>query len=313
MKKSKFLTVLCLSMTLLFGQSVMASNDKAPEKEKFDIVAAKHQLAEKHIQKLDKNLGTKEKEKRIGTIQEKLNSLAAGETTKDKAKSELEKLGVYMLDVPEEEPSTSYSTLSQGSDITMNNVWITYDSSTGNWQVTGGGYWNNKQWFGDLGFTWWAGYTGETKNMPGYDSVGIAYFNTSGTYNATVLSSQGYWTDHNGWSGSSTSPSHGDGKMGVAFDWQDKVKLTYWPIGVIGVVTSSDCSYLGNGFSTTITYSSNFADFNGFARTFYVHTWNSTNISKMNFGISGKTFGVDIEYSSSSNRFMIFNNSDTAF
>ncbi|WP_042200864.1 hypothetical protein [Paenibacillus camerounensis] len=103
----------------------------------------------------------------------------------------------------------------------MNNAWVTFDSHTNRWNVTGGGYWNDTAWFNDNPGSWW-GTKGETKNVGGLDSVGITYYNTNGGYGSTsVISSLGYVTDHDGWTQDLINPSHGDGKLGVAFDFQD--------------------------------------------------------------------------------------------
>ena len=190
----------------------------------------------------------------------------------------------------------------------MNSVWITYDATTSRWNVTGGGYWKNTNWWGDRPGGWW-GYSGETKNVGGVDSVGITYYNTSGTYNTAVISSMGYATDQNGWSEYMYNPSHGNGRYGVAFDFQDKIKLK----NVCGVCYASDSTYFGSGFSASVTYDSNFSNYNGYARTMYAHTWSDTTINSIGFSGGGSNFGVTVSWSSSSNRFAIFNGSDTTF
>lgn len=105
-----------------------------------------------------------------------------------------------MLDVPKKKKKDNVTVLSSGTDITLNSVWITYDSTTFRWNVTGGGYWANTNWYADGWTGLWTGYSGETKNQGGVDSVGITYYRM---YN----------------------PSHGDGRYGVAFDYQDKLKM----------------------------------------------------------------------------------------
>lgn len=154
---------------------------------------------------------------------------------------------------------------------------------------------------------------GDSKNVGGYDSVGITYYNTSGTCNATVKKSLGYWHDGGDSSMQSSSPSHGGGRLGVAFDYQDKVTVT----SVNFLTGAYSYKYLGAGFAATITYDSKFVNWNGKARTFNAHTWNTTDISSIGFngggGTGGATFGVDIAFSSTSNSFKAFNSADTSF
>lgn len=197
--------------------------------------------------------------------------------------------------------------MSQPSDVTLNQPIISYDSQTNHWIVTGGGYWRNTSWFNDVNNIWW-GYIGETKNVGNYDSVGITYYNTSGTHNCTVLSSYGYWTDHNGWTEESHNPSYGDG-LGVAFDYQDIIRRKKWG----GWVDPADTTYLGDGFAASITYDYNFVNYNEYARTFYVHTWETAQINSITFGGHGTTFGVNISITNSRYSFKAFNDSDAHF
>ncbi|WP_199624635.1 hypothetical protein [Paenibacillus alkalitolerans] len=301
--------LLCVALLLLLSQSVFAQQESQPE---FDSVKAKKELAEKYADKMKKDLSAEELENRTRDVQRILNELAAdvaaGKTTEKEAKIKLEKMDVYMLDVPKKKENEEVSILSSGTDITMNSVWITYDSATARWTVTGGGYWKNTNWWNDRPGGWW-GYAGETKNMGGVDSVGITYYNTGGTYNTSVVSSLGYVTDHNGWSDYMENPSHGDGRYGVAFDFQDKMRLK----NACGVCVVGDYTYYGSGFSASVTYNSNFVNYNGYARSMYAHTWNTTTINSIGFNGSGTGFGVTFGWSSESNKFPIFNGSDTTF
>ncbi|SFD59624.1 hypothetical protein [Bacillus sp. UNCCL81] len=291
----------------LFSNSAFAA-EKSPEPKKFDIVKAKHDLANKYANHFKVNLSKDELDTRTKMVQYKLSKLASSEITQEELKAELRKDEIYLLEVPDSTPKTITILSSQGSDITMNAPWITYDSVTKRWDVTGGGYWKNTHWFNDITNAW-VGYVGETKNVGGYDSVGVTYYNTSGTYNTSVLSSYGTWNDGNGWSSSTSNPSHGNGKYGVAFDYQDKIKL----VDILGLIGPEDATYLGHGFSAGVQYDSNFANYNGKARTFYVHTWSNASISSITLGVSGKTFGADIQITNSANSFTIYNGSDASF
>ncbi|GAB2695351.1 coiled-coil domain-containing protein [Paenibacillus thermoaerophilus] len=306
----KKVLLLCAAVFLLLGQTVFAQQEN--QKAEFDSIKAKKELVAKHADK-KKNLSEEEMNQRTREVERKLNELAAGVAAgklgEEEAKVQLEAMDVYMLEVPNQKKESGVTILSSGSDIYLNSVWITYDSITSRWTVTGGGYWNNTNWFNDGPSFWW-GYVGETKNVGGVDAVGITYYNTSGTYNTAVISSLGYVTDHNGWSDYLYNPSHGNGRYGVAFDFQDKMRVQ--KVGGLGP-SPDDFTYYGSGFSATITYDSNFTNYNGYARTMYAHTWDTTTINSIGFSGGGGQYGVDISWSSSSNRFVVFNGSDTVF
>ncbi|MEA3572469.1 hypothetical protein U9M73_21305 [Paenibacillus phoenicis] len=197
---------------------------------------------------------------------------------------------------------------SQGSDVTLNKVLITYDAQTGYWFVAGGGSWKNNNWSADVP-TFLIPSVGDSKNVGGMDAIGVTYYNTSGDYNASVISSLGYWHDGEGNSVESNSPSEGNGKYGVAFEFQDKAIVT----SVNYVTGYYTYKYLGQGFSAVVTYNSNFTNWNGKARTFYAHTWSSTNISSISLNGSNSGFGASVTFSSSSNNFKIYNDADTSF
>ncbi|AEE97785.1 hypothetical protein [Mahella australiensis] len=200
--------------------------------------------------------------------------------------------------------------LSEPADAIHNAVSIYYDSGASQWVVSGGGWWTDDNWYYDKNWAW-IPYYGKTHNVGGLDSVGIAYNNTYGTYNANVVSSMGYMTDQNGWSTTSYSPSHGNGSYGVAFNIQDVQKYKRNP--PIPYVYSTDIAYKGKGYSALIRYNSNFSNYHGNARVFYAHTWNTCNINSLTFGYgSGFEFGVNISFSNS-NGWRIFTNSDTRF
>jgi len=78
-------------------------------------------------------------------------------------------------------------------------------------------------------------------------------------------------------------------------------------------VDPADTTYLGDGFAASITYDYNFVNYNGYARTFYVHTWQTAQISSITFGGSGTTFGVNISITNSQYSFKAFNGSDATF
>lgn len=304
MFKKTFLFLFSLLLTLNVGSLASANEDLMETTH----VEAKQELADKYIH-LRKNLSEKELEQRTLDVQRELNviasDMAAGKKTEKEAKLELEKMDVYILETPE---YTDITPFSSGSDITMNAVMITYDANTSRWTVTGGGFWKNKNWYNDRPGGVWVG--GQTKNVGGLDSVGVTLYNTSGSYSGvSVVSSLGYVTDHNGWNDWLYNPSHGDGRNGIAFDFQDKMRLS----SSCTSCSKEDFTYFGTGFSASVTYNSKFSNYHGNARTFYAHTWNTTTINGIGFSGGSGSYGVTINWSSTSNKFSIFNGSDKSF
>ncbi|MGQ8873498.1 hypothetical protein [Paenibacillus sp. TSA_86.1] len=309
----KLASLLIVSLLLLCGQAAYAQNEVSEAA--FDSVAKKKALALEHADKWV-NLSEAEVTKRTLEVEQILNELAAdvayGKITEEEAKHNLEKNNIYMLDVPNlEKENENIGLLSVGStDITMNKVWITQDAVTRNWNLTGGGYWKNTAWFDDMGWQVWS--NNQIRNLGGVDSVGITLYNTSGSYTGVqVVSSSGYVTDHNGWTETLNNPSHGNGKYGVAFDFQDKVKYTG---GCANFNCSSDYfTYLGKGFAASITYNSTFVNYNGSARSMYAHTWDNTTINSIGLTGGAGNWGINMSWSHSANRWMIVNDSDTSF
>ncbi|WP_138917773.1 hypothetical protein [Paenibacillus vortex] len=242
-----------------------------------------------------------EKDERSKEVERKMNQMAASDVPLSVMKATLEQDDIYVLDTPVIE--SEVSPFSQAADISMSNVTISYDAQTQRWTVTGGGSWNNNNWVNDLP-SFFGEWVGTVKNVGSYDTVGFTFYNTSGTA-PVMLRSSAYITDHSGRTLESTSPSHGDGKKGVAFDYQDNAKLI--------AVNPSTFTYLGRGFAASATYSSTFTNYHGYARSFYGHTWNTTGISSVSFGGTGSTYGVTINFSSTSNRFPAYSNADKTF
>ncbi|CAM3126807.1 hypothetical protein PASE110613_17660 [Paenibacillus sediminis] len=301
-----------ITSSLLLCLSVSATAFATPKNVGFDDVTAKKELAAKYANKF-RPLSRSELDKRTDNVQHLLNELAVdvatGDKTIDEANHTLEAVDVYALKVPSDDGGL-LSPFSVGStDVTMNSVWITYDAQTRRWNASGGGYWNGTAWFTDNPGGWW-GTKGETKNVGGLDSVGITYYNSSGYGTTSVVSSLGYVTDHNGWSVDLNNPSHGDGKNGVAFDFQDQMKLK----SISGITPkASDFTYLGEGFAATITYDSGFSNYHGKARSMYAHTWSNTSINSIGFSGGAGNFGVTVSWANEGHSWLVFNNSDTSF
>lgn len=304
MKSFKLIVTLLsiLMMLSTFAVNSMAAVDSTPNAKKFNVVATKKALVAQYKGNAVA-MSEEEKKARTHLVEEKLANLKISGASDEKIETEMNALKVYKLNTPED---TIFTPLSQGSDVTMDKPEIYYDSLARQWIVSGGGHWNNKNWFYDFLNIW----PSNTKNVGNFDSFGITYYNTSGSYNTAVKSSYGYWTDGNGWYVSTYNPSHGDGKYGVAFDFQDVAKIIN-PNELY--IDPEDVTYLGSEFFAIITYDSNFTNYNGYARTFYVHTWDNAIINSITFGVSGKQFGIDISISNVEHSFKIFNGSDSVF
>lgn len=300
-KKIMCVICLCTLVISLIGNSSFA-------KPNFDIVKAKTDLVNRYKSNYTP-MSPEETKNRAEKIDRQLCKLIAEGKSQIEIDKAMEINKIYKLEVPADF-SSGITPMSEPNDAICNPVSIYYDSAASQWVVSGGGSWTSDQWFNDRNWIW-VPYTGETHNVGGYDSVGIAYNNTSGIYNSSVVSSMGYITDQNGWGEFSSSPSHGDGSLGVAFDFQDKQKYIRSPISL--QIYSYDVAYQGKGYSALIRYNSNFANYNGNARVFYAHTWKTCNITNLSFGSgSGFTFGVDVDFSTS-NGWKIFSGSDTPF
>lgn len=292
---SALIAVLLFGCVSFMGKSVSNASS-------FDIVEAKQNLAAKYKDE-KKNLSEDQISKRSKEMEDLLNHLYTSDTSKDEINKQLEEQGLVELEQP-----PVIQPFSAGNDVSLNAPVIYFDKYTNNWYVTANGSWKNTNWFGDITNVW-AGYVGETKNVGPTDAIGVTFFNTSGSYTTKVTSSSALITDGGSWTASYTNPKWGTGVNGTAFEIQDKIKLNRVPL----LISASDCSFLGKNFSVTITYDSKFSNYHGYARTLYTHTWSSTYIDSIKFGVSGKTFGADVVIKNGTNSFTIFNGADTVF
>jgi len=305
--KIKFL-VLSLAICLLSGANVSASSENATlstnnqaisaKTQNYDIVKAKKDLAEKHKDKY-RQLSDKELQARRKYVQELQKDLNDKKLPQAEIDSKLVDLGVYRLEVPETD-DTAYAQ-STSTDVSLATPRIYFDSMTQEWEVSTSGYWKNTNWQEGL---WFFGFEGETCKVGNTDGIGITYYNTSGTYNASVTSSWAYIQTAGGSQYVQTfNPSNGDGKLGVEFELQDYA-INH---------TSSANEYCGQEFGCYIWYSSGWSTFNGYARTLYAHTYKSCTIQGVSFGVSGKQFGCDIQLSSTTEGFKCYNTADARF
>lgn len=229
-------------------------------------------------------------------------ALSQSSTERTQLENQLNAAGVYIYSDGSE---YQVSPLSVANDVILNAVICSYNDNTGDWSLVGGGYWPTiSPVIEDYGGI--TGFLGDTYDVGGVDAVGITITNTSGTVPALKASS-GMIHDGLGNSITLNNPSTGNTSAGIAFEYQDY--LTVIEVGLI----NNTLSYMGYGFSAVMRFDSSFMNWNGSARTFYAHTWNSTTISEIQLGVSSETLGVDITWSVNSNKFLAYNSSDTVF
>lgn len=257
---------ICLSAAMI----VSSSNAAKVQKTEYDIVRAKEALVRTYGDQYRKGYEkTIEGKIRNDQVEELICKMQANVIEESYACSELEKLGVYKLDYPEEE-ITPYAT--EPSNVDLNTPSIAYDSYDNSWIVCGGGWWpNDSDWQKDI--PWLS--VGTEANIGGYDGIGVKLYNTSGTYDTYVMESRLYYTDGEGNEYYGKNPSLFDGRAGTYFEYQDKV--------VANTNNQAGVSYVGKHFAVMIKYDSKFSKFNGYARTQYTHTWSSANISDVQF------------------------------
>lgn len=210
-----------------------------------------------------------------------------------------------MLDVP-------YAKLnSDSTDVTLNSVNISYDYYTGSWYVTGYGYWKSDDYCSDAdgsgncdsifspagNYGLWNS-VGETDNIGGRDSVGIALQDTSTVPTGlSLLSGYGKFYNYDESSqiekinyNRDVNPS----SRGAVYTFQDYLQITQASY-FYGALTSIDETYLAKRFCTSLRYNSRFSSYDGNAVLIYAHSWDETSINSI--GLGKDSFSVSWETS----------------
>lgn len=215
-----------------------------------------------------------------------LQAANATDSEKVAINEELANFGIYEFEGQVINPGIGIE--SAVSDVTVSTPSIYYEAVVHTWTVTCGGYWDNDNWtYDQLVYA----------NVGGPDGFGVGYTSVSGTYNTYLMSA--YAEIDNGESGSdfenvtTTNRSDGNGSLGFGFRLQD-----YKTPNSLGVAT-----YVGKYWSGYCTYSQNFANYSGVATGYYAHTWSSTVINSVTFGVTNKEAGVQISFSSAQHSF----------
>lgn len=214
-------------------------------------------------------------------------TFAKNNEDKEIFKQKLSEYGVYLY--PAEEIAQNRS---GSGDVTLTAPHIFYQAWENSWTVTCGGNWNTLNWGDNI----------LPGNIGGLDAFGVGYTNSTLPYKSYVMHSTAYLSDgidsnHNV---STTNRSDGDGSKGFGFRLQD---YTY------GILIHT---YVGLTWYGACTYDNYFSSYNGVATAYYVHTYDTANISSVTFGAQGKTAGVNIEITSKENSFIAYSN-DTRF
>lgn len=198
--------------------------------------------------------------------------------------------------------------LSEPADVSLGNVMCYYNSNNGEWTLNGSGHWLDVMTIDreDMGLS--AMISGVPYNIGGTDAVGIVLYDVSGV-TPRLKESYAIVNDGSGNSKTISNPSGYDTKQGVGFEYQDQVTATWDSNGNIETY-----KYMGKTFCSVMRFDSDFANWDGNARVFYSHTWKSTSISSISFSMnSNQQFGLNITWTSTSNKFLCYSNSDTRF
>ena len=196
---------------------------------------------------------------------------------------------------------------SEPNDITISGAMVLCDENTGNWSISAGGTWRDKNLSAisdEAGF--WLHAIGSTKNIGGYDAVGLVIYNTSGR-TPSLVRSYAQINDGAGHSVRLTNPSTYNSGRGIAFQYQDYITVTETSM------TGYKFNYYGYGYVAVMTFDNSFLDWNGTARGYYAHTWSNTTIDSIGFNLSTTYYGLNISWSENKNHFLAFSNMDTKF
>lgn len=186
--------------------------------------------------------------------------------------------------------------LSESKDVDLTAPIIAYDSLNKTWSVACGGAWNNDEYLSERSFS---------GDVGGPDAFGVGYTGTQG-YNSSVVRVSG--SLRNGEDGGdyksevTYNRSDGDGSKGFGFRMQDYI----YSLGSI------DYAYMGKEWYALCVYDSNFMNFSGVATGYYIHTYDSCEISSVTFGLNGNIAGISIGVTDEAHHFKAFS-SDTRF
>lgn len=203
----------------------------------------------------------------------------------------LNNLDVYFCNTDDNSAKLSSS---QG-DVELNTPTITYHAYTNrtDYAFYGSGKWKNHNYDVE-GFSWWYPSVGDKINIGGDDALGISFYQPKGD----ASRAQATW----GWSGFtngdikdySNTLSTAEDQYGGVYRLQDYIKIT----DVTNYVVYVDVKYKYNAFNlSTYLMFKGLENYDGFAKTFYSHTWDNTQITSI--GLGADSVSVDFNTTSS--------------
>jgi hypothetical protein len=283
MKKqlSIILTLVLILHLCILNVSAAEIETTVPNNSNSLYLSAKDKSDFKKIKDKDFNKNLKEGKIKKADIKriEELMLTAVSDMYADKAAiyAELETYGSYVMN-PSNDEITAFT---YNGDVTVSTPTVYYNSYNNTWTVTCGGFWKNNNWMNDRVVN---GYMG------GQDGFGVGYTSITGTYQSSVVSASAYLNDGIvNESAPTSNRSDGDGSQGFGFRIQD---YTY--------ASGSSTYYVGKNFGGLCNYDSWFSSFGAVATGYYSHNYNGVSISSVNFGVSGKTGGVNVLFTNSS-------------
>ncbi len=177
------------------------------------------------------------------------------------------------------------NTRSQAGDVVLTNAMIVYTEILDMWSITCNGEWKNLSAISDeIPFILFP-TVGKKKTIGGHDVIAMEFIDTSGIApNMTdsfirVSPSIGDHTDV------IRGPYDYDSTGGVVYTFEDYIEIT--SVNLSGY----RWLYYGAFFSIEVRFDSSFENFHGKARGAYGHTWSTSQLTSINFGINGITLG----------------------
>ena len=216
---------------------------------------------------------------------EKANDILLSDKLSSEQKRDyLSQLGIFEINP---DKIVEYAASSSG-DVTLDKPSISYDSTTKQYILTATGKWK-KHSYEVPTWTWWYPSVGSTKDIGGTEAIGISLTNTSGSTSGLAINSgYGYFYNGNAVKKSTTLATEND-NYGGGYKVQDFIKFTK----VDNYVLWCNTTYQYNAYNMTcvLRYNSNFKNYNGNAKLFYAHTWDSTSVTSVSVSKTGAGLG----------------------
>jgi len=240
---------------------------------------------------------------------ERYDEIIADQTLDAKTReTKLNEIGYYTYRQGQE-PSIGQK--SSQDNVSLSSVTIRYNSVLDQWILSGYGNWKSGDYFdsGD-GMNAINIDVGAQFNVGGADAVGILLMETYGsTEGLGVVDGLGTLTtgDHR-YDVTTSNRTWLNSSQGAIYEMQDKILITQVDY-FLGLAVGWRFNYIGASFEATVTYNGAFANYSGYARVGYTHTWNKTSITSIGIGKEG----IDASWTNSSYGWKISSGTDTIF